>query len=121
MAGTSSQKDPQDIRIAISPGLISIYFCVLAAIVTWLAFHDTRPHHPFQTCISNLRQIDGAIQQWAIETKQPTNAAPNWDDIRPYFANHPIPACPDGGTYTLGQVAIHPRCSIANHNRAFDP
>src|SRR5262245_3036332 len=35
-------------------------------------------------CVNNLRQYDGAMQQWALEYKKATNDIPTWDDIRPY-------------------------------------
>jgi hypothetical protein len=121
MVGSSSSDLSQETSKPTRPRPIGIVLLLLAVAVLWVVFHEQRPRPPFQPCINNLRQIDGAIQQWAIETRQPSNANPTWDNIRPYFANHPIPVCPDGGTYTLWQVANHPRCSIAEHNHAFDP
>ncbi len=64
-------------------------------------------------CINNLRQIDAAKQQWALEKgKQPTDV-PTWDDLKPYLFQ--IPHCPAGGTYTLNAVSERPQCSIAGH------
>ena len=47
-------------------------------------------------CINNLRQIDAAKQQWALETKQGTNATPVYSAIKDYMKNEVI--CPAGGT-----------------------
>lgn len=66
-------------------------------------------------CIDNLRQIDGAKQQWALENKMSTNAIPNPQDILPYFRDKVIPACPSGGAYTLNAVSPVPTCSIPGH------
>jgi hypothetical protein len=72
------------------------------------------------TCINNLRQIDGAKQQWALENKKPANAVPTFDDLAPYFKPGPqgasgIPVCPSGGVYTLNALNALPTCSIPGH------
>lgn len=70
------------------------------------------------TCINHLRQIDAAKQQWALEHNKTADAVPTVQDIAPYIkldANGNIPACPDGGTYTIGAVGEVPTCSIPGH------
>ncbi len=68
------------------------------------------------SCLNQLRQIDGAKVQWALKYDQATNHAPTWDDLRPYFIRARLPlACPDGGVYTIGRVGELPACSIASH------
>jgi RNA polymerase sigma factor (sigma-70 family) len=70
-------------------------------------------------CINNLRLIDSAKQQWALEKgASPTNV-PTWDDIRPYMrpsGDGSDPACPAGGAYTIGAVSNAPTCSISGHS-----
>jgi hypothetical protein len=71
-------------------------------------------------CINNLRQVDGAKQQWMLEHDR-TNGPVSWKDVQPYLGRGPegeIPKCPDGGTYMLGRVGEKPRCSIGGrgHN-----
>src|SRR5882724_2270044 len=64
-------------------------------------------------CINNLRQIDGAVQQWALDRNASTNDVPTWADLvgaNRYISEMPV--CPQGGTYSLGRVADRPRCSI---------
>jgi hypothetical protein len=65
-------------------------------------------------CINNLRQIDGAKQQWALEKGKTTNDVPTWSDILAYLGQaHPAqPICPQGGTYTIGRVGDVPKCSL---------
>jgi hypothetical protein len=41
------------------------------------------PHPPSTKCINNLRQIDGAKQQWALEKQKGTNDVPSATDISP--------------------------------------
>lgn len=71
------------------------------------------------TCISNLKQIDGAKQQWAIENKQDMDAAPRAADL--YGTNLFIkeaPVCPLAGFYYIGRVGENPRCTKANHGHS---
>jgi len=66
-------------------------------------------------CINNLRQIDGAKNEWALENNKAVGAVPTAQDIAPYIkldANGNIPGCPSGGTYTIGAVGEQPSCSI---------
>jgi len=65
-------------------------------------------------CISNLRQIDGAVQQWALENSKDTNAVPRVEDIAAYLKDS-IPKCPAGGTYLLNSVGMVPTCTIPGH------
>lgn len=69
-------------------------------------------------CINNLRQIDGAKQQWALEHNKTADAMPTADDIVHYFKDNVIPACPAGGVYTANAVGQPPTCSIQGHSLA---
>jgi len=64
-------------------------------------------------CINNLRIIDAAKQQWALEKNKSAGDVPTWDDIQPYL--HKSPVCPAGGTYTINAVGQPPTCSIPGH------
>jgi TolA-binding protein len=66
-------------------------------------------------CINNLRQIDGAKQQWALENKKDANAVPVVNDLLPYFKAGAMPGCPGGGSYTLNNVSMVPTCTIPGH------
>ena len=71
-------------------------------------------------CINNLRQIDGAIQQIAIEKgKKVGDSMVYPDDLTPYIkldASNKVPGCPAGGIYSVNPVASTPSvlCSLAN-------
>ena len=65
-------------------------------------------------CINNLRQVDGAVQQWALEQKKDPAATVAETDVTPYLKNSVI--CPSGGTtfadsYAVTTVAARPTCS----------
>jgi len=66
-------------------------------------------------CINNLRQIDAAKQQWALENKKAADAVPTVQDLSPYFKDGILPVCPSGGTYTIGIVGEVPTCSVPGH------
>jgi len=64
-------------------------------------------------CISNLRHINHAIQQWALETKAQPNAAVTEADVTPYLKNPAF--CPSGGitfgdSYIVTRVSADPVC-----------
>ncbi len=88
---------------------------VIAALRFVNSFGPRFPHAPRTTCINNLRQIDGAKQQWALDKQKGTNDVPSVTDISPYIFHQEIPKCPVGGIYTLGPVGENPRCSIVGH------
>src|SRR5436190_32783 len=68
-------------------------------------------------CINGLRQIDSAVQQWALEKGKKDTDAPDAPALLAYFKGGMMPVCPGGGTYTLGRtVADNPRCSIPEQN-----
>ncbi len=78
-------------------------------------------------CVNNLRQIDGAKQQWALENGKTTNDVPSRDDIGPYTGRglHGDLSglrCHKGGTYTIGRVGDPPTCSIGgpDHSLGYD-
>ena len=68
-------------------------------------------------CINNLRQIDGAIQQWALENKAAANAPVTEANVTPYLKSASVcPSAGAGGTfatsYTLTTVSNSPVCQI---------
>jgi regulator of replication initiation timing len=66
-------------------------------------------------CINNLRQIDAAKQQWALENDKPANAIPTAQDLLPYLPGGIFPVCPAGGAYTINAVSVPPTCSVPGH------
>lgn len=66
-------------------------------------------------CINNLRMIDAAKQQWALENHKPAGALLTAADLAPYLKGQALPTCPAGGVYTLNPVGLAPICSIPGH------
>ena len=65
-------------------------------------------------CISNLRQIDGAVQRWALENNKTGSDSVTSTDVVLYLGRKPAgewPACPAGGTYAVSTVDQKPTCT----------
>jgi hypothetical protein len=66
-------------------------------------------------CINNLKQIDGAKQQWALENKKTVEDVPAATELAPYFKGNAFPVCPAGGGYSINAVGLGTTCSIPGH------
>jgi prepilin-type N-terminal cleavage/methylation domain-containing protein len=66
-------------------------------------------------CIANLKQLDSAKEQWAMEHKATFGATILMSDIGGSFMKGPVtgPVCPGGGVYTLNTIGTPPECSLA--------
>jgi prepilin-type N-terminal cleavage/methylation domain-containing protein len=82
-------------------------------------FIKARESSRAKSCTANLKQIESAKEQWAMDTKAATNATPAAADLygaSAYIRN--APACPSNGTYTIGDMATRPVCSIGVNDAA---
>lgn len=84
-------------------------FVISVLLTACICARNTTSTPSSRVCVNNLRQIEGAIQTWALENHIDVNDAMTWDDIRPYLTRSLH--CPDGGKYILGKVGEQPRCS----------
>jgi seryl-tRNA synthetase len=72
-------------------------------------------------CINQLRQIEAAKQQWALEFHKNLKDTPTSEEIARYLGGGPMPACPSGGTYVIGTVEVLPTCSTPGHTLGQTP
>ena len=69
---------------------------------------------PRNTCIANLKQIDGAIQQWSLVNKKKESEVPDFKSAIKYLKDGKLLKCPSGGSYAAGKtVADPPTCTKA--------
>jgi len=94
---------------------------VIVALVVWISIPNfIRGGHgsPANACINNLRQIDAAANQFALEHHLTNGDRINFpNDLTPYIKlniSGKIPPCPSGGTYYIGRVGKNPTCLLGS-------
>jgi prepilin-type N-terminal cleavage/methylation domain-containing protein len=65
-------------------------------------------------CVLNLKKIAEAKSHWAVEQRKSAGDVPVESDLvgRGRYLRR-MPACPSGGTYSLGAVEEKPTCQFA--------
>jgi len=93
--------------------MIVVFLIGLLATIAIPNFIRTRTTAQANVCINNLRAIDYAIQQWALEQKQAPNSPVQFSDISAYLKKRVL--CPSGGStfadsYSISIVGAEPNC-----------
>jgi hypothetical protein len=101
--------------------VVVLAWCVLSYNYMWPPIvRNIKWEHRLPTensCVNSLRQIDGAISEWALENNKHNGDRPTFDEIKPYVklnSKGDIPSCPQGGKYTINGVGAIPQvtCSL---------
>jgi len=101
-------------------GFTLVEIMIVVAIIGLLAaiaipnFVKARTTAQTNTCIANLKQIDGAKEQWALENKQGPTATPAISVLagpNTYIKNTPLcPATSPAADYTINAIDTAPAC-----------
>lgn len=108
-------------------GFTLVEIMIVVAIIGLLAtiaipnFMRARTTAQRSACINNLRQIDGAKQQWALESKAAPTAVATIANIQPYLGRGTAgtaPTCPADSqnsfatSYSINDLSTAPTCLI---------
>jgi len=112
-------------------GFTLIEIMIVVAIIGLLAaiaipsFVHARTSSQTNACINNLRQIDGAKQNWALDNKVSPTVVPDSSLIQGYLGrgnNGSLPFCPADPTatfsssYNINNLQLPPSCQIVTNH-----
>ena len=114
-------------KSSLVKGFTLIEIMIVVAIIGLLAaiavpnFVHARSSSQQNACINNLRQIDGAKQNWALENHVDPLSTPQDDQIQMYLGrgvNGVLPFCPADtsqtfdNSYEVNNLQLPPNCKI---------
>ena len=90
--------------------MIAVATIGILAAIALPNFNNARLEARKSICINNMRQIDSAKEQWALENGKSTEDEPTEAEVAAYIRSS-FPQCPSNGTYTIGDLGHLPSCS----------
>jgi prepilin-type N-terminal cleavage/methylation domain-containing protein len=111
------------VRISTKSGFTLVEIMIVVGLIGMLAsiavpsYVRARDSSQMNACINNLREFDGAVQQYALENKLAPTAPYTLANLQPFVkltSAGALPACPAGGAYSPGEsIANPPTCSLS--------
>jgi prepilin-type N-terminal cleavage/methylation domain-containing protein len=109
----SNQKLGEQGMTLVELTFVILLLALLAAIAI-PNFIRARTRPSGNACVANLKQIEGAKEQWALENKKTVGTPVDVAAVNSYLKNSAAPQCHADGTYTYNPVGKAPTCSLGN-------
>lgn len=115
-------------------GFTLVEIMIVVAIIGMLAaiaipnFVTSRKNAQATACINNIRVIQGAKDQWALESRRGSSDTPSESDLQPYVGRGiagKLPTCPNDSantfatSYTVNPVDAMVVCNIGGANAQY--
>jgi len=92
--------------------VVSLVMAIFYTAITIPAFVKARDTSMQNACVNNMRFIDSAKEQWALENAREDGAIVDTDGVNQYIKGQTTPICPKGGRYDYHVIGDDPECSI---------